>query len=118
MIRYWSSKTKNTERFVQSIGLPYERIPIAPESPCVIICPTYGDGECPKPVVEYVRSHRSLITGCIAGGNRNFGSSYAGAGKVLRDEFGIKTLYTFELAGNELDVERCRKGIVNWLKSM
>jgi protein involved in ribonucleotide reduction len=59
-----------------------------------------------------------MVTGAIIGGNRNFGASFAGAGRVLQDEFGLVTLYRFELAGNELDVERCRKGIVSWFRSM
>ena len=118
MIFYYSSSSRNTERFVNELGLPSRRIPDAPEDQFIIITPTYGDGECPKPVLKYLDRHADLCVGAIVSGNRNFGASFAGAAKVIRERYGIRTLYTFELAGTARDITICQKGIQSCLPSL
>lgn len=65
--------------------------------------------------MEFMEIYHSLCRGVVAGGNRNFGASFAGAGKVLQRRFGIPVLYRFELAGTEEDVRICRRDIPEWL---
>lgn len=115
MIVYHSSATRNTERFVAKIGLPAISLPDHPRGPFILITPTVGDGECPDAVMWYMQDWHDQCKGVIVGGNRNFGASFAGAGKELRKRFNIPVLYTFELAGTETDVLKCREGILNWL---
>ncbi|MFN4153865.1 MAG: class Ib ribonucleoside-diphosphate reductase assembly flavoprotein NrdI [Paracoccaceae bacterium] len=121
---YFSSASGNTARFVAALGLHAARIPIrpadpmpAPSAPYVLICPTYADGmgrgAVPKQVIAFLNdpARRALIRGVIAGGNRNFGETYALAGRVIAAKCAIPVLYSFELAGTETDVARVRAGL-------
>ncbi len=121
---YFSSASGNTARFVAALGLPAERIPIrpadpmpTPAAPFVLICPTFADGRgkgaVPKQVITFLNdpARRALIRGVIAGGNRNFGETYALAGKVIAAKCNIPVLYSFELAGTETDIARVRAGL-------
>ena len=85
LIVYFSSTTRNTERFVAKLGLPAERIPLRRgdeplrvDEPYVLICPTYGGGASitgdfsrpvPKQVIGFLNDehNRNLIRGVIAG---------------------------------------------------
>jgi len=121
---YYSSASGNTARFVAALGLSAVRIPIRPADPMpdptlpyVLICPTFADGmgrgAVPKQVIAFLNdpARRALIRGVIAGGNRNFGETYALAGKVIAAKCTIPVLYSFELAGTETDVTRVRAGL-------
>ena len=121
---YFSSASGNTARFVAALGLPAERIPIrpadpmpTPAAPFVLISPTFADGRgkgaVPKQVITFLNdpARRALIRGVIAGGNRNFGETYALAGKVIAAKCNIPVLYSFELAGTETDIARVRAGL-------
>ncbi|MDR7124753.1 class Ib ribonucleoside-diphosphate reductase assembly flavoprotein NrdI [Pseudotabrizicola sp. 4114] len=121
---YYSSASGNTARFVAALGLSATRIPIRPADPMptpalpyVLICPTFADGmgrgAVPKQVIAFLNdpARRALIRGVIAGGNRNFGATYALAGKVIAAKCAIPVLYSFELAGTETDVTRVRAGL-------
>ena len=51
LVVYFSSATRNTERFVEKLDLPSKRIPLhktepplVVDEPYVLICPTYGGG--------------------------------------------------------------------------
>ena len=54
---------------------------------------------------------RALLRGVIAGGNRNFGTTFALAGDVISKKCGVPVLYRFELAGTDTDVTRIRSGL-------
>lgn len=121
---YFSSKSGNTHRFVTQLGLPAQRIPSDPEQPApdpdhdfVLICPTYADGEgrgaVPKPVIRFLNNPdtRARLIGVIATGNRNFGATYALAGRVIADKCKVPLLYSFELAGTRTDITRVRAGL-------
>lgn len=121
---YYSSQSGNTARFVERLGLPASRIPIAPdapmpapEAPYVLICPTYADGKgrgaVPKQVIRFLNdpARRALIRGVIAGGNRNFGATYALAGRVIAEKCNVPWLSSFELAGTDTDIARIRAGL-------
>jgi len=121
---YFSSGSGNTARLVDRLGLPALRIPASADSeppvmaePFVLICPTYSDGEgrgaVAKPVIRFlnVAANRSLLAGVIAGGNRNFGATFALAGDVIAAKCNVPVLYRFELAGTETDIARIRDGL-------
>ena len=93
---YFSSRSENTHRFVQKLGLAAVRLPVdaseePPEvdAPFVLVLPTYGGGgekgAVPKPVIRFLNNphNRSLIRGVIAAGNTNFGTGYATAGNII-----------------------------------
>ena len=121
---FYSSASGNTLRFVEKLGLPARRIPISPEDPMpepgapyVLISPTYADGEgrgaVAKQVIHFLNDpdRRALLRGVIASGNRNFGATYALAGKVIATKCNVPVLYRFELAGMETDLARVRAGL-------
>lgn len=121
---YFSSRSENTRRFVEKLGLDALRLPIdgTDESPVVarpyvLITPTYGGGSdkgaVPKPVIRFLNNpdNRSLIRGVIAAGNTNFGEAYGRAGKIIADKCGVPFLYRFELLGTEEDVAAVRQGL-------
>lgn len=121
---YFSSGSGNTARFVAALGLPAARIPIRPADPMpqpcqpfVLICPTYADGTgkgaVPKQVIAFLNdpARRALIRGVIAAGNRNFGETFALAGRVIAAKCNVPVLYSFELAGTETDIFRVRAGL-------
>ncbi|MEM8823326.1 MAG: class Ib ribonucleoside-diphosphate reductase assembly flavoprotein NrdI [Pseudomonadota bacterium] len=122
-IVYFSSRSSNTARFVAGLGLPALRIPISgddqprPYDPFVLICPTYADGEgrgaVPKQVIRFLNdpTRRALLRGVIAGGNRNFGPTFALAGEVISRKCNVPVLHRFELAGTDTDIARVRAGL-------
>ena len=126
---YYSSRSGNTARFVERLGWPALRIPIAGEdtpridTPFVLICPTYADGEgrgaVPKQVIRFLNdpTRRALLRGVIAGGNRNFGATYALAGEVISKKCNVPVLYRFELAGTDTDIARVRAGLYKFLEA-
>jgi len=121
---FFSSASGNTARFVTRLGLPADRIPASPGDemptpalPYVLICPTFADGEgrgaVPKQVIRFLNDpgRRSLIRGVIAAGNRNFGATFALAGRVIAEKCKVPVLYRFELAGNDEDIARVEAGL-------
>lgn len=124
---YFSSRSGNTARFVQALRLPARRIAVEmnaplpmPPAPFVLVCPTYADGQgrgaVPKQVIRFLNdpTRRALIRGVIAGGNRNFGATFALAGDVIARKCNIPVLYRFELAGTDTDIARVRAGLKNF----
>lgn len=123
-IVFFSSGSGNTARMIARLGLPAQRIPISSADPMpvpppcyVLVCPTYADGEgrgaVPKQVIRFLNDpeRRAGLRGVIAGGNRNFGATYALAGRVISEKTGVPVLYRFELAGTETDIQRIRAGL-------
>lgn len=121
-IWYFSSRSGNTRRFIEALGLPAHRISAAdhgpaPDAPFVLICPTYADGEgrgaVPKPVIRFLNDplRRSWLAGVIGTGNRNFGRSFAIAADVIAEKCKVPMLYKFELAGTETDLTRVDTGL-------
>ena len=121
---YYSSASGNTARFVARLGLPAQRIPIRPSDPMpqvgapfVLICPTYADGQgrgaVPKAVIHFLNDprRRSHLRGVIGAGNRNFGATFALAGRVIAEKCKVPVLWRFELAGTDTDIQKVRAGL-------
>ncbi|MCJ8139317.1 class Ib ribonucleoside-diphosphate reductase assembly flavoprotein NrdI [Falsirhodobacter halotolerans] len=116
---YYSSGSKNTERFVERLGRPAIRIQgeTRVTEPYVLITPSYSDGEgrgaVAKPVIRFLNDpgNRALIRGVIGTGNLNFGEYFAWAGKIVAAKCNVPLLYTFELAGTNEDVARVSQGL-------
>lgn len=121
---YFSSRSGNTARFVERLELPTFRIPRdpdgvmpAPTTPYVLVTPTFADGEgrgaVPKQVIRFLNApeRRAGLRGVIAGGNRNFGATYALAGEVISRKCNVPVLYRFELAGTDTDIARVKAGL-------
>lgn len=120
---YWSSRTQNTHRFVEGLGIEAIRLPMSlaeglPQmlAPFVLVVPTFGSEEhtaVPRPVTEFltIPGNAELLRGVIAGGNRNFGDTFGLAGKLISIKLSVPCLYRFELAGTPEDTDRVRQGL-------
>jgi protein involved in ribonucleotide reduction len=120
---YFSTKSENTHRFVEKLGLEARRIPIssdealAVDEPYVLIVPTYGGGEqrgtVPKQVIRFLNDvdNRKHIRGVIAAGNTNFGAAFCSAGNIISAKCQVPFLYRFELLGTQEDVDNVRHGL-------
>ncbi|MBB3658330.1 protein involved in ribonucleotide reduction [Rhizobium sp. BK650] len=122
LIVYYSSRSENTHRFVERLGLRAARIPLGAEDihirePYVLISPTYcgdgGKGAVPKQVIRFLNDaeNRSNIRGVIAAGNSNFGKTYGLAGDVISQKCQVPYLYRFELLGTAEDVANVKDGM-------
>ena len=122
LIVYYSSRSENTHRFVEKLGLRAARIPLGSEDihirePYVLISPTYcgdgGKGAVPKQVIRFLNDaeNRSNIRGVIAAGNSNFGETYGLAGDVISQKCQVPYLYRFELLGTAEDVANVKDGM-------
>lgn len=120
---YFSSRSENTRRFVEKLGLPATRLPLGDEpaprlsEPYVLVTPTYGGGEdkgaVPKPVIRFLNDpeNRALLRGVIAAGNTNFGTAFGRAGEIIAAKCGVPLLYRFELLGTAEDVDNVIQGL-------
>ena len=111
LIVYFSSRSENTHRFVERLGMRSNRIPmdgsggLQVREPFVIVTPTYGGGgskgAVPKPVIRFLNdeSNRSFIRGVIAAGNSNFGEAFCIAGNII------------ELLGTDEDIGNVKNGM-------
>lgn len=113
---YFSSKSGNTERFVDRLPFPSDRIPMSVKDPMpdieedyVLVCPTYADGEgngaVPKQVIKFLNdpNRRSRISGVVGCGNRNFGQTFALSAKIISFKCQTPILHQIELAGTPRD---------------
>ncbi|MGP9760289.1 class Ib ribonucleoside-diphosphate reductase assembly flavoprotein NrdI [Corynebacterium sp. AOP12-C2-36] len=136
LIVYFSSTTRNTDRFVRKLELPAARIPLrrsdeplVVDEPFVLVCPTYGGGASitgddsrpvPKQVIRFLNDpgNRALLRGVIASGNLNFGKDFCRSGDVIAAKCGVPYLYRFELMGTPDDVTRVREGLAEFEDSL
>ncbi|MGO3362869.1 MAG: class Ib ribonucleoside-diphosphate reductase assembly flavoprotein NrdI [Corynebacterium sp.] len=135
-IVYFSSTTRNTDRFVQKLDMPNARIPLRRgdeplrvDVPFVLVCPTYGGGASitgdesrpvPKQVVRFLNDagNRANLRGVIASGNLNFGEDFCRAGDVISAKCQVPYLYRFELMGTPHDVDRVREGLTEFEEAL
>ena len=120
---YFSTRSENTHRFVQKLGLPASRIPLRADealkaaAPFVLVVPTYcgedGKGAVPKQVIRFLNEaeNRANLRGVIAAGNSNFGATFGIAGDVISAKCGVPYLYRFELLGTAEDVANVKDGM-------
>ncbi len=93
---YFSTKSGNTHRFIERLGLSAQRLPLNREEPTprvtqpyILVTPTYGggyaQGAVPGQVIRFLNDehNRHLIRGVIASGNTNFGEAYGLAGRII-----------------------------------
>ena len=132
LVVYFSSATRNTERFVEKLNLPNKRIPLhktepplVVDEPYVLICPTYGGGASisgatntkpvPPQVIRFLNNphNRSLIRAVIASGNSNFGVDFGKSGDLIAAKCHVPYVYRFELMGLPEDAQAVRAGLLD-----
>ena len=123
---YFSSASGNTKRLIEKLGLPAMQVsrgdqpPPRLDEPYVLVCPTYADGNgrnaVPKQVIRLLNDtdNRKRLRGVIGGGNRNFGETFALAGRTIARKCNAPLLYRFELAGTDQDIARIHEGLARF----
>lgn len=123
LLVYFSSRSGNTHRFVERLGMRASRIPLeisnslSVQEPFVLVTPTYGGGgtkgAVPKPVIRFLNDvgNRGLIRGVIAAGNSNFGEAFGIAGNIISAKCQVPYLYRFELLGTREDIGNVKNGM-------
>lgn len=105
---YYSNMTRNTERFVNKLGLPASRIEDGVPVPSVAIIPTYGAAAVPAVVVRALnnatKEERANIVAIVGTGNFNFGQDFCAGAKKLATKLGVPLIHKVELAGTPEDV--------------
>lgn len=103
------SMTNNTKRFVDKLDDTLNISTIYSYdgySNYVLMTPTYNVGQIPDDVQTFLDDHSKSIIGVIATGNKNWGQTYALAGKKISVRYQTPLLHIMELSGNSKDVER------------
>lgn len=96
----------NVRRFIDKTGMPAESIyEYSGTEPFVLITSTYGFGEVPVPVREFLERNGRNLAGVVASGNRNWGANFAKAGELISEKYRVPLLHKFELSGAKADVE-------------
>ncbi|GAA0478114.1 class Ib ribonucleoside-diphosphate reductase assembly flavoprotein NrdI [Tatumella punctata] len=120
---YFSSRSENTHRFVQRLGLEAYRIPLdnpvsfAVTRPFLLVVPSYGGGEIrgsvPRQVIHFLNNpdYRKYLCGVIGTGNRNFGAGYCLAAKIIARKCAVPCISNTELLGTTEDLINVRRGV-------
>lgn len=117
LIVFFSTKSRNTHRFVNK--LPYKNIELSHSSknetiidqPFVLITPTYGGGHLggavPPVIIRFLneKRNRDQMVGVISTGNRNFGKGFCLAGSVIASKCDVPELAQVEVFGTREDVD-------------
>lgn len=115
LVVYYSTKSGNTTRFVERLGFETlclrEHVELPSVSrPFILVTPTYGGGHAlkavPKPVIHFLNNemNRQHLQGVISTGNRNFGTGFCLAGRIIADKCKVPNLLDVEVFGTSEDV--------------
>jgi protein involved in ribonucleotide reduction len=116
MIVFYSTKSGNTRRFVERLGLPFlaieENTVVKVDQPFILITPTYS-GKVPEPVVSFLNEseNRQNLLGVVNSGNMNFGADYGAAGRKIASKCNVPLLHVFELTGHLEDIEIVKRKV-------
>lgn len=138
MIVYFSGPSGFTQKFVEKVGLPAQRIPTKVKEvegfevsgPFILLCPTYerkivrGPNKgsmtyIPKQVAKFlsIEDNRDNMLGVVGLGNRNFFEDFSRAADDISAKTGVPVLGRIELDGTDDDVQKFREGLVRFWHS-
>ena len=72
----------------------------------IIMTYTINFGEIPEIVYKFLKNNYVNCIGVIGSGNKNWGSSYCNATKLINEIWGIPILMNFELSGKDEDIDK------------
>lgn len=104
------SKTNNIRRFVEKTGFAAicGQPDLLMDDAFILISYSKGFGETPDEVTAFLDNNDTdqYLRGICASGNKNWGHLYCKSGHDLARKYNSQVLMTFELAGNEHDVNK------------
>lgn len=116
-IAYYSM-TGNIRRFLNAVDMDIPLFEVTEQTktaeldrPFVFVTPTYGFGEVPDIVAQFIEHNKDNIVGVASSGNRNWGQNFAKSGEHLSEQFGVPLILKFELHGNDKERALFRKTI-------
>ena len=116
MIVVYYSRFRNTKAMLKKLNTHLNVVDIANydgKNEYVLITPTYGIGEVPDEVNEFLKLHYENMLGVISSGNTNWGPRYGNAGRIISETYKVPWLYRYELRGYDEDIENIRKVLDN-----
>lgn len=121
-VYYYSSASGLVRSFAERLDRPAynlaerEHRRSEADGPWVLLTPSYKTGNdrndtIPEGVRRFLASpvNRRRLVGVLGSGNRNFGTHYQRAARVVAERSGRPVLFEFELAGTPWDVAECRE---------
>ncbi len=109
------SKTGNIKRFMQNIEC--DKVigskDLVINEPFLLVTYTTGFGEVPIEVKYFLSKpiNKQNIRYVVGSGNRNWGINYCKAAIIISKNFNCELLQTFELSGNNHDIENFKKNL-------
>jgi protein involved in ribonucleotide reduction len=107
------SKTGNIKRFVGKLSKAFTVCSIDSynKGEYILITPTYGRGQIPQQVNDFLLQHSDKMIAVVGSGNLNWGVNYAKASKIIASSYKVPLLMTFELSGVEKDINNFEKAV-------
>ena len=98
--------TGNVKRFVSKLG--YDAVQVSEnlvvDRPFILITYTIGRGNVPESTKEFLNRNSLFLSGVASSGNKNWGSFYARAGKIIALKYSVPLIHMFELSGTTSDI--------------
>ena len=113
MMVVYDSLTGMGKRFALSISkdaISISDIDILQEE-CILITRSFGFGHISEETKVFLDSNKNMVLGVAVTGNKNWGSLYGNAAKLINQEYGIPIIHIFEGSGFEKDRQIVRKFI-------
>lgn len=111
MLVMYDSLTGNVARFVNKLNM--DAVPVQADmnvkEPFILVTYTFGFGNPPQRVSQFLQKNHAFLQAVAASGNRNWGDNFAKSADVIRQQYQVPILLKFEMAGTRQDVETFKK---------
>lgn len=117
LICYYSSKSRNTAKFVEKLNLRSIEIDegLIVREPFILFSGTYARSDglkaVHKSVIDFLKNNKEFIRGVVGSGNINFGQNFAISADVISEKCNVPIFHKYELRGTEKDVKIIREKI-------
>lgn len=105
MIVVYDSLTGMGKRFALNISkdaISIKDLDLLQEE-CILITRSFGFGNISEETKAFLDSNKDMVIGVAVTGNKNWGSLYGNAAKLINQEYGIPIIHIFEGSGFEKD---------------
>lgn len=110
MLIIYHSLTNNIERFLNKSNHTNKLKLIDGneiiKEPFILMTYTIERGQIPNIIKKFMINNHKNCVGLIGSGNKNWGSLYCNATKLLKDEYDINILMNFELSGIQENIDK------------